>query len=237
MFERSKYIKDYFLELSISKIPSSLYVIRKSLLCAIDELKPDIKGVVLDLGCGVMPYKEYLSNALIENYIGVDLENSIYHNSVKPDLYWDGVKIPMDDSSCDYVIATEFFEHYFDTSHILQEIKRVLKEDGRLFFTVPSIWPIHEAPFDYHRFTPFSLQKLFEDLGFSDFVVKPLGGLHTSLALVLSFWFERISFNRLKWVFKPIFFWIIKSLLKREKRLNSFQNGQVYSGLFGFVSK
>ena len=237
MEDVNKYIKDWFINLSLDKIPPSLFVIRKSLLKSIDELKPNIKGDVLDLGCGVMPYKDYLKNPHIKNYIGIDINNSLYHNLVEPDLFWDGVNIPLEDSSCDYVIATEFLEHYYDTTHILSEIKRVLKKDGKLFFTVPSIWPIHEAPYDYHRFTPFSLEKHFKNGEFSEFIIKPLGGLHTSIALILSFWFEKTSFNSLKRIFKPLFFHIIKFLLKRDKNLNSFQNGQFYSGLFGFVTK
>jgi hypothetical protein len=31
---------------------------------------------------------------MIEKYIGVDLEQSEYHNEIRPDLYWDGT-IPM----------------------------------------------------------------------------------------------------------------------------------------------
>jgi hypothetical protein len=48
-----------------------------------------------------------LLNDSIE-YIGVDLEQSEYHNEVRPDLYWDGITIPMDDESVDFVLATEF---------------------------------------------------------------------------------------------------------------------------------
>lgn len=233
----NQYIKDNFIDLSLNNIPSSFFIIRQSLLKAIDELRPTIKGNVLDLGCGVMPYRDYLKNPLIDRYIGIDLKSNLYHNLVEPDLYWDGINIPLEDSSCDYVIATEFFEHYYDTTHILKEIKRVLKKDGKLFFTVPSIWPIHEAPYDYHRFTPFSLEEHFNRAKFSSWVVKPLGGLHTSIALILSLWFEKISFNRLKWIFKPFFFSIIRFLLERDKKSNLFQNGQFYSGLYGFVTK
>jgi hypothetical protein len=33
-----------------------------------------------------------LLNDSIEEYIGVDLEQSEYHNEVRPDLYWDGIR-------------------------------------------------------------------------------------------------------------------------------------------------
>ena len=130
------FIKDWFIDLDPGKIPSSYFIIRKTLLGAVSELKPKLKGNVLDLGCGIMPYKEFLNSSAIDNYIGVDLyEPTSYQNLVKPDLFWDGVTIPIEDSSCDFVIVTEFLEHYYDTNHILLEIKRVLKRN----LTIPRI--------------------------------------------------------------------------------------------------
>jgi ubiquinone/menaquinone biosynthesis C-methylase UbiE len=49
----------------------------------------------------------------------------------------------MDDESVDFVLATEFLEHYFDTEKILVEIKRVLKPGGVLF-SVPNVL-LHET--------------------------------------------------------------------------------------------
>ena len=138
-----KYKKDWFIELKLENLPISSYLVRKSLLAAITELKPILKGKVLDLACGVMPYKEFLMSDRIENYIGIDLEGSAYHHDVKPDFYWNGTEIPMEDSSVDFVLATEFLEHYFDTAAVLKEINRVLKPGGIFFFTVPNIWPLH----------------------------------------------------------------------------------------------
>lgn len=232
----NQYIKDWFINLSLKKIPPSFFVIRQSLLKAIDELKPKISGNVLDLGCGVMPYKEYLKTSSIDSYLGVDIKQTLYHDLLEPDLSWDGINIPLKDSSCDYVLATEFFEHYYDIDHILREIKRVLKKDGILFFTVPSIWPIHEAPFDYHRFTPFSLDLYFKKAEFSSWEVKPLGGFYTCLSLILSFWFERKS-PIAKWCLKPFLYAVIRFFIKKDKLIFPFVNGQFHSGLYGFVVK
>lgn len=94
----------------------------------------------------------------------------------------------MQNDSCDFVIVTEFLEHYFDTIHILKEIKRILRVGGQVIFTVPSIWPMHEAPHDYHRFTKFSLSDYFSKVGFSKWEIKPLGGFNYSVALTLALW-------------------------------------------------
>lgn len=231
-----KYIKDWFIDINISNLPFSIYVIRYTLLRAVNELKTKIHGTVLDLGCGVMPYKDYLMNSTIEKYIGIDLEPTEYHNQVKPDYYWDAVKIPLEDSSCDYVIATEFLEHYYDTEHILLEIKRVLKDGGIFFFTVPSIWPLHEMPYDYHRFTPSNLHEKLKKTHFTSWEIKALGGYHISLAQFISLWYDNKLSNKRQKKLRFLFEIFIKRLIRRDK-IMKLENGAVYSGLYGFIEK
>ena len=232
-----KYIEDWFINLNSNKMLLSFYLIRKSLLNAVIELKPMIHGRVLDLACGVMPYKDFLNNSNIETYIGIDLEPTEYHNTIKPDYYWDGKKIPLDDASVNFVIATEFLEHYFDTKHILQEINRVLKPGGTFFFTVPNVWPLHESPFDYHRFTPNALDEHFKISKFSSWEIKPLGGFHYHVALTLALWNDFQLSKKYRKIIKPFLFFFTNLLIKKDKRKSNFSNGDMYSGLYGFVIK
>lgn len=232
-----KYISDWFIDLKPDKMLISFYVIRKSLLKAVTELKPKLHGSVLDLACGVMPYKQFLKNDLIEKYIGIDLESTEYHYDVKPDFYWNGKNIPIDDATVDFVIATEFLEHYFDTNHILNEIQRVLKPGGTFFFTVPSVWPLHEAPHDYHRFTPFALDEHFKKSEFTSWEIMPLGGFHYHQALSFALWNDfRLSQKKQKLI-KPYLNFLVKFLIKKDKKELNFKNNQMYSGLYGFVVK
>lgn len=232
-----QYISDCFINLNLKKLSFSDYLIRKSLLEAVNELKPILHGKVLDLACGVLPYKEHLMNINITSYIGVDLEPTDYHNQVKPDYYWDGQKIPLEDGAVDFVLATEFLEHYFDTALILKEIKRVLKPGGIFFFTVPSIWPLHEAPYDYHRFSPFTLEEHFKRTEFSNWEIKSLGGFDYHIALSLALWYDNnLSRNKRKLI-KPFMSFVLKKLIKKDIKRNYFKNGQLFSGLYGFVTK
>ncbi len=232
-----KYITDWFIDLKPKKMLVSFYIIRKSLLAAVTELKPKLKGKVLDLACGVMPYKEYLLSEKVEDYIGIDLEPTEYHHDVKPDFYWNGVDIPLENSSVDFVLATEFLEHYFDTAAILKEIKRVLKPGGVFFFTVPGIWPLHETPYDYHRFTPFALEEHFKKSKFSLWEIKPLGGFHYHLALSFALWNDYRLPGKYKKIVKPFLNIFLKFLIKKDNKPLFFKNEQMYSGLYGFVTK
>jgi SAM-dependent methyltransferase len=243
--DTNEYIKDQFLQPDLTKIGLSLYAIRSSLKNAVDEIKPQINGIVIDLGCGEMPYRDYLQKEdNITKYIGIDLKPTEYHNRVKPDMYWDGQTIPLSDNYADWFIVTEFLEHYFDTQHILKEIYRVLKPGGHVFFTVPFIWPLHEVPYDEYRFTPFSLEKHFKLAGFKGIEIKSLGGINRSLAILIGVWkdhFNYYSQRRYKRYMKRIFIFLLvkfyKYLLERDTILINYSNHKFSSGFWGIVGK
>lgn len=228
------------------KLGYGYYLIQKSLIEAVTNLKSKIKGNVLDLGCGVMPYKNYLLEAkTISNYIGIDLEHSEYHNKIKPDLFWDGITIPLANNSQDWIIATEFLEHYFDTEHILLEMKRVLKPGGCIFFSVPFIYTLHEIPHDHHRFTPFTLSKHFEKCGFVKNEIYPRGGFNYSLLIMMSLWAKNAgSKGLIRLLIKFFMLCFHKQLIKNDYQYSSynlnyqsFQNATMPSGLWGYVYK
>jgi SAM-dependent methyltransferase len=231
-------IEKSFIRPDLNIIGFSSYAVRTSLITAINQVKPNIKGIVVDLGCGEMPYREYLTKeGKIKKYVGIDIQPTEYHNKIQPDLYWDGQTIPLPDNYADWVIATEFLEHYFDTQHILKEIYRVLKPDGCIFFTVPFLWPLHEIPYDAYRFTPFSLEKHFELAKFRNITVKSLGGLNRSLAIVVGVWIEHLKNRYIRKIIKLSWIMLYKWLLKKDKAQMSYSNHQFYSGFWGIAEK
>ncbi len=167
------------------------YWVRQSILESIKVSIPLFKGRFLDVGCGIMPYKDLLmqSPSKIETYIGLDIETEIYQADV--DLRWDGRKIPLEDASIDSAMATEVLEHCPDPLVVLREIRRVLKPGGAFFFTVPYIWPLHDAPWDFYRYTPFSLKNLLKEAGFEDLNIRALSGWDASLAQMMGLWMKR----------------------------------------------
>lgn len=169
-----------------------LYWTRASILRAVREAAPKFHGVFLDIGCGVMPYREIIREAAprLTRYVGLDLEGSqIYRAEV--DLRWDGRKIPLADASVDSAMLTEVLEHCPEPWVVLKEARRVLKPGGLLFFTVPYIWPLHDAPYDFFRYTPFALEKLLAEAGFADVKLQALGGWNASLAQMIGLWLKR----------------------------------------------
>lgn len=233
------YKEKYFTNPKLEDNAYAFLAIRKSILLAVDAFRKQAKGVLVDLGCGVMPYKEYIMDfKRVDKYIGIDLSPTVYHNKVNPDLVWDGNHIPLDNDSIDYLMATEFLEHYYDTSKILTEIKRVLKPGGVFFFTVPFLWPIHEKPYDYHRFTPFTLEIKFQEAGYSSWDIQSLGGINYCLATMGGLWLDHSGISGwkkrlIKTLYKPLY----ERLLNKDIKPKSFNNYEMHTGLYGFVTK
>jgi SAM-dependent methyltransferase len=188
---------------------------------------------MLDVGCGLMPYKSIImGHGKVSEYLGMDLNQASYHGIIPPDIIWDGNNIPLSDSSINSVLATEFLEHYHDTNSILNEIYRVLNQGGLLFGTVPFIWNLHEVTHDEYRFTPFSFAKHLERSGFKNIEIKALSGPDLAMEQMMGLWFS-ISYFRGKKYLKWPFFWIYKWLLKRDKPISRFDShkNSLYNGL------
>lgn len=170
-----------------------VHVIRSAIKDCLYRYSRLFSGKLLDIGCGNMPYREYLLslNQEIVEYIGLDFPAGKYADLIRPDLTWDGAIIPIKEDSVDCAIATEVLEHCPEPATVLAEICRVLKPDGILLVTTPFLWPLHDIPGDYYRYTRFSLENLLSNAGFKNIVIKPLGGWDASLAQMIGLWLKR----------------------------------------------
>jgi SAM-dependent methyltransferase len=139
------------------------YFARQGLFSAVKLLAPEIHGRVLDVGCGTRPYEGLIS---AREYVGLELDTPENRRTNKADVYYDGHKLPFEDSSFDAVICNQVLEHVFEPDAFLREIARVLKAGGRLLLTVPFVWDEHEQPRDFGRYSSFGLAALLGRNGF-----------------------------------------------------------------------
>ena len=136
--------------------------LKKAIKSQVDNL-PFSNGRCLDVGCGEKQY-ECLFQGF--KYVGIDVEVSGRELSMKqPDIFFDGQNIPFDDDCFDVVFCTQVLEHVGNPGALLREMFRVLRPSGHLIISVPFVYPEHEVPYDFTRFSSFGSAKLVEDLG------------------------------------------------------------------------
>lgn len=146
-------------------------------------------GVLYDLGCGESPYKDFFLNHVCQ-YIGVDWSYS-YHNT-KADITANlNEPLPIASDVADTVVSFSVLEHLCEPQTMLNEAIRILKPGGTMLLQVPWQWWIHEAPYDYFRYTPYGLRYMFEKAGFIDVIVEPQAGFFTMWILKMNYFSSR----------------------------------------------
>ena len=101
------------------------------------------------------------------------------------DIIGDAHKLPFKDKEFDIIIANNVIEHFYDPPTAIAEMKRVLKNNGVIYFTIPFLYPIHESPHDYVRYTKFGLQEIFSD--FKEVDIYERGGIFSTTA---NYWYK-----------------------------------------------
>jgi SAM-dependent methyltransferase len=149
-----------------------------------------IKGDLYDLGCGEMPYKDWLLN-YADTYAGVDWSSSLH--DLKADILSDlNEPLAIDNEVADTVISLSVMEHLREPQVFLSEAHRILKPGGAMILQVPFMWSLHEAPYDYYRYTRFGLKYMFEKAGFVDVQVYPQTGFWSMWTLKFNYQSTRL---------------------------------------------
>jgi SAM-dependent methyltransferase len=147
------------------------------------------KGVLYDLGSGESPYKDFfLSHAT--KYVAVDWAQSYHNTSIDIEADLNG-PLPIESGVADTVVSFSVLEHLREPQMMLNEAFRILKSDGVILIQVPWQWWVHEAPYDFFRFTPYCLSYLLGKPGFVDIVVEPQSGFFTMWILKFNYFTER----------------------------------------------
>ena len=81
---------------------------------------------------------------------------------VKPDIVSDIHKVNWESNYFDTIIATEILEHCYAPEKVIDEIYRLLKDEGICILSTRFIYPYHPDPKDYYRFTGDALRYLFQ---------------------------------------------------------------------------
>lgn len=129
----------------------------------------DRSSVLLDLGVGNAPFRDLTDSFAVR--IAADFSPhpnvNVVCNLLNP--------LPFQDNTFDVVIASNVLEHIPDARTVLLEARRVLRPGGRFVATIPFLMRMHQRPYDFHRYTDLMLMRMFQEAGFHQSSIKPLG--------------------------------------------------------------
>lgn len=126
-------------------------ITRKNLDFLLSKYSSDKR--VLDIGSGGSKYSVFFPNRLT-----VDIDPKR-----EPEILADIQSMPFLDEEFEIILCTEVLEHVIDPKLAISEMKRVLKKGGILILSTRFVYPLHDTPGDYWRFSYFGMKKLFED--------------------------------------------------------------------------
>jgi len=155
-------------------------------------LRQHASGLLLDLGCGMVPlYDSYRDR--VSDTICVDWPNST-HKSRHVDFEVDlNGEIPLASNQFDTILATDVLEHISNPDLLWREIARLLKPEGKVIIGVPFFYRIHEAPYDYYRYTEHMLRLFCERNALEVVSLNAYGGVPEIMADLIA---KNIAFSK-----------------------------------------
>lgn len=121
-------------------------------------------GLVLDIGAA----DRWLRTALHPGaeYVALDYPaTAVGLYGLRPDVFADARHLPFADNSIDAIACFEVLEHVRDPQAVLSEVARVLVPGGIVNLSMPFLYPVHDAPYDFQRWTLYGWQRSLTDAG------------------------------------------------------------------------
>lgn len=139
-------------------------------------------GRTLDIGCGNAIYGD-----LFPNRVTVDIER---RPGIAVDIIGDAHNLSMfPHNTFNIVLCTEVLEHLHTPSKAIGEFERVLKPGGTLLLTTRFVFPLHDTPHDYYRYTKYGLLHLLKS--FENVEITEEASTTETIAILL----QRIGFQ------------------------------------------
>ena len=192
------------------------YFVRSRIEGAINSQISRVKGVLLDVGCGIKPYEKVFGK-YVDKYYGIEYSPESGFRGNRADVAGDAAEMPFADQSFDTILCTEVMEHVMHPEKVVAEFARILKPGGMVIITVPFFYPIHDS-FDFFRYTDQGIAVIMKRYGLEIEEVRPLSGTGVTMAIMLNLFIFDIGFMWTKWLYpigvvlRPVL-WILIALI------------------------
>jgi ubiquinone/menaquinone biosynthesis C-methylase UbiE len=154
------------------------------------------EDVLLDVGAGNCQYKPYFAGKckyLSQDVGGKDITHTYTYDqiNIRSEVY----DIPLPDESVDIILCTQVLEHLKYPARAIKEMHRLLKPGGRLYLSTPQTSDEHMVPYDYFRYTRYSLDFLMQEQGFLPPEIHPQGGRFILMGKMIKDLFPLLTTN------------------------------------------
>jgi SAM-dependent methyltransferase len=114
---------------------------------------------ILELGSG----KSYKSKYIYSVKNLFDSSNEFIQSDIIPEFGHKLVDVTKMNykNEFDVILCLNLLEHIYDFKKAISNMYEALKEGGIVSVLVPCFYPLHDEPYDYWRFTSYSLKKMF----------------------------------------------------------------------------
>ncbi|MEO1440422.1 MAG: glycosyltransferase [Chloroflexota bacterium] len=129
--------------------------------------------LTLDVGAKQKPYADLFPNSVAGDIV----------LAFAADTAFDAHALPFPDDYFGVILCTEVLEHCIDPQQAINEFYRVLKPGGTLLLTTRFVFPLHDVPHDYFRFTRYGLAHLCR--GFATVDIREEAATVETMAILL----------------------------------------------------
>lgn len=132
-------------------------------------------ATTLEVGAKDRPYRDLFPNTLAGDI------------AVVPglDACFDAHHLPFATGAFGCILCTEVLEHCAQPARVLAEFWRALAPGGKLILSTRFIFPLHDAPHDYFRFTRYGLALLAEGAGFREVHIQEEAATVETMAVLM----------------------------------------------------
>lgn len=93
----------------------------------------------------------------------------------------DPILIELIKEKFDKIICIEVLEHVPNYELALSNIYKLLNNNGVILVSTPWIIPLHDLPYDFHRFTWFEIKRVLENNKFGEILIECRGNYADSI--------------------------------------------------------
>jgi len=158
--------------------PTPLRIVSEKIISDyIQQIPVKNDSVILDLGSGNL--KHTFKHGKVITF-DIDPES-------KPDYVGDAHSLPFENNYFDFVLSSMMLEHTHTPEQVVNEIYRVLSDNGSVVLSTVFVQEIHGEPNDYYRFSEYGLKHLFRL--FDEVQIIPVGNKWMSIWQISKFCF------------------------------------------------